>query len=150
MAFSTTFFIHTKKKTLEERRKTSILVNILDYSQRFAKLLVFPFELCYLPQARNYIRNRNNSAWLLNSIKFGMTLKYSATLYKEKTKIFLVTRPPSYWKSDSCFWFVRNGKNDKRICNKVCRSYSCDYFHVKISLKLLVKPLLHSVFSLIT
>ena len=45
MAFSTTFFIHTKKKTLEERRKTSILVNILDYSQRFAKLLVFPFEL---------------------------------------------------------------------------------------------------------
>ena len=62
MAFSTTFFIHTKKKTLEERRQTSILVNILDYSQRFAKLLVFPFELYYLPQARNYIRNRNNSA----------------------------------------------------------------------------------------
>ena len=34
--------------------------------------------------------------------------------------------------------------------NPHSRNYSYDYFHVKISLKLLVKPLLHSVFSLIT
>ena len=38
------------------------------------------------------------------------------------------------------FWFVR--KDKKRI--------KYEYLCVKISLKLLVKPLLHSVFSLIT
>ena len=26
---------------------------------------------------------------------------------------FLVTRPPSCWKPDSCFWFVRKNKEDK-------------------------------------
>ena len=33
-----------------------------------------------------------------------------ATRYKQKTEIFLVTRPTNSWKSGSCFWFVRKGK----------------------------------------
>ena len=32
----------------------------------------------------------------------------------------------------------------------MCRRYSYDYFHVKISLKFLLKPFLHSAFPLIT
>ena len=32
---------------------------------------------------------------LQKSIEFGMVLKYSATRYKQKTEIFLVTRPPT-------------------------------------------------------
>ena len=41
------------------------------------------------------------------SIEFGMALKQRATRYKQKTEIFLVTRPPT------CFWFIR--KDKKRI-----------------------------------
>ena len=32
---------------------------------------------------------------LKKSIEFGMALKQSATRYKQKTEIFLVTRPPT-------------------------------------------------------
>ena len=39
-----------------------------------------------------------------------MTLKLNATPYKQKTEIFLVTRPPTGLKFDSCFWFLRNDK----------------------------------------
>ena len=51
-------------------------------------------------------------------------------------------------------WFLflickKGQKENKAICNWICRNYSYNYFHVKISLKFLVKPLLHSVFSLI-
>ena len=42
-----------------------------------------------------------------------MSLKQSATRYKQKTEIFLAIRPPTYWKPDSCFWVIRKGK--KRI-----------------------------------
>ena len=41
-----------------------------------------------------------------------MALKYSATRYKEKTEIFLVTRSLTCWKPDSCFWFVRKEKKE--------------------------------------
>ena len=47
------------------------------------------------------------------SIEFGMALKYSVTHYKQKTEIFLGTRPPTCRKPNSYFWFVR--KNKKRI-----------------------------------
>ena len=33
-----------------------------------------------------------------------------ATRYKQKTEIFLITRPPNSCKYDSCFWFVRKDK----------------------------------------
>ena len=46
------------------------------------------------------------------SIEFGMALKQSATRYKQKTEIFLITRLPTCWKPDSWFW-LRKGK--KRI-----------------------------------
>ena len=39
-----------------------------------------------------------------------MALKESATRYKQKTEILLVTRPPTCGKPHSCFWFVRNDK----------------------------------------
>ena len=44
------------------------------------------------------------------SIEFGMALKYSVTSYKQETEIFPVIRPPTCWKPDSCFWFVRKDK----------------------------------------
>ena len=50
---------------------------------------------------------------LWKPIEFGMAMKYIATRHKQKTEIFLVTRPPTCWKPDSCFWFVR--KDKKRI-----------------------------------
>ena len=36
------------------------------------------------------------------------------TRYKQKTEFFLVTRPPTCWKFDSCFWFVRKEKKDDK------------------------------------
>ena len=50
---------------------------------------------------------------LQKSNEFGMTLKYSATRYKQKTEIFRIIRPLTCWKPDYCFWFVR--KDKKRI-----------------------------------
>ena len=44
-----------------------------------------------------------NSAWLWSRTQHAIN----------KKQIFLVTRPPTCWKSDSCFWFVR--KDKKRI-----------------------------------
>ena len=41
------------------------------------------------------------------SIEIDMTLKQSATRYKQKTETFLVTRPPRCWKFDSSFWILR-------------------------------------------
>ena len=42
-------------------------------------------------------------------------------------------------------------KEDKsKFVTKICRNDSYYYFHVKISPKLLVKPLLHRFFSLTT
>ena len=35
------------------------------------------------------------------------------THYKQKTEIFIVTRPPACWKPDPCFWFVRKDKENK-------------------------------------
>ena len=40
-----------------------------------------------------------------------MALKQSATRPKQKTEVFLVTRPPTCWQPDSYFWFVGKGKN---------------------------------------
>ena len=79
---------------------------------------------------------------------FDIPLKKSATRYKQKTEIIIVTRPPTCRKFDSCFWFLQKYK--KQIGNLTCRNYSDDYFYIKMSLKFLVKSLLHSVFSLIT
>ena len=43
-----------------------------------------------------------------------MALKKNATCYKQKEQIFPDTRPPTCWKLDSCFWFVRkDNKKDK-------------------------------------
>ena len=47
------------------------------------------------------------------STEFGTALKQSTTRYKQKAEIFLVTRPPTCCKPDSCFWFLR--KDKKRI-----------------------------------
>ena len=44
----------------------------------------------------------------------------------------------------------RKKRGHKQICNKICRNFSYNYFHIKISLKLLVKRMLHSAFSLTT
>ena len=75
----------------------------------------------------------------------------TASHYKQKTEKFLLTRPPTCYKPDSCFWFVRRDKKGlKRICYSICRNCKYSYFHVKTPLKLQVKPLLHSVFQLIT
>ena len=50
------------------------------------------------------------------------------------------------------FLVCKKGEKEdkKQICNFICRNYSYNYFHVKMSLKLLVQPLLQSVFSVIT
>ena len=72
---------------------------------------------------------------------FDIPLKKSATRYKQKTEIIIVTRPPTCRKYK---------KYKKQIGNLTCRNYSDDYFYIKMSLKFLVKSLLHSVFSLTT
>ena len=42
----------------------------------------------------------------------------------------------------------KNNKSESAAI--ICSNYSYDYFHIKIFLKFVVKPLLHSVFLLIT
>ena len=70
----------------------------------------------------------------------------TARLSKQKTKIFLITRSPTYRKPDSCFRFVSTKRAWKQICNLICKNYNYGYFHAKISLKVLVKSLLRSDF----
>ena len=80
-----------------------------------------------------------------------MAMKQSANRYKQKTNIsryqntnLIKTRP--------LFLVCKKGqKKDKnKLAAKSVGVGTCDYFHVKISLKMLLKLLLHSVFSLIT
>ena len=42
-----------------------------------------------------------------NIIRVGIVC---TTRYKQKTEIFRVTRPPTCWKDDSCFRFLRKDK----------------------------------------
>ena len=44
-----------------------------------------------------------------------MLLKQSATCYKKKAKLFLVTRPVTYRKIDSCFWFLGKDKKGTKV-----------------------------------
>ena len=68
----------------------------------------------YLIFSWNYNTNRNNM-WGNFFIKVYWN-RYdfeveNSTRYEQKTEIFLVTRPPTCWKPDSCFWFARKDKN---------------------------------------
>ena len=78
-----------------------------------------------------------------------MALKLSVAHYKQK-KYFLLQDHQFAEGLILVFGLQERTKRAlKRICNYICRNYGYNYFHVKY-LKLLVKPLLHSVFSLIT
>ena len=70
------------------------------------------------------------------AMEIGMASKESKTRYKQKTEIFLITRPRTW----ILLFVCKKGEKKDRNVN----------FHVKISLKLLVNDLLGSVFSLIT
>ena len=64
----------------------------------------------FLVRIINYNITRNNiSKSLLNS----ECLWKSATCYKQRGVLFLVTKPPAYWKLDSCSWIL--WKDEKRI-----------------------------------
>ena len=43
-------------------------------------------------------------------LPFGIALKQNLTRFKEKVAILLITRLPSRWKFDSCFWFLKKDK----------------------------------------
>ena len=61
----------------------------------------------------NINTNTNNNTTITTSTEFDIALMKSATRYKQKTEIVLVTRPPTCCKPGSCFWFGR--KNKKRM-----------------------------------
>ena len=64
------------------------------------------------------------------------------TRYGQKAEIFLVTILLTCWKPNSCFWFVRmDKKGDKsEFVTESVGIIVTIYFHVKILLKLVVKP----------
>ena len=60
-------------------------------------------------------------------------MKQSVTRYKQKTEIFPVTRPPTWLKFDSCFWFQRQDKKGIKTSLQLSLYELYNYFHVKIS-----------------
>ena len=80
-----------------------------------------------------------------------MALKKSVTYYKEITELLTATRLATCSKHDSCFWLVRKDKKeDKREFLTKSVGIYLQLVSYKISLKLIVKPLIYSVFSMIT
>ena len=65
------------------------------------------------PMLRSELCDYSNVYIVANDQTDHGALKLSATHYKQKTEIFLVTRQRTCWKPDSCFWSVK--KKNKRI-----------------------------------
>ena len=86
-----------------------------------------------------------------NWIRYGLEIEYNSLETKKKTNVWRYQTNKVAKNFILVFGYQeRTKKGWKWICNYVYSNYNCNYVHVKISPKVLVKPLLHSVFSLIT
>ena len=81
---------------------------------------------------------------LLNSVCFWSRTRHG--IHKDKNYSFF---PDQQANSILIFEFYERPKKEKKkICVYICANHSYKYFHIKVSLRHLVKPLLHNVSSL--
>ena len=81
---------------------------------------------------------------LLNSVCFWSRTRHG--IHKDKNYSFF---PDQQANSILIFEFYERPKKEKKkICVYICANHSYKYFHIKVSLRHLLKPLLHKVSSL--